>query len=128
MNGEFLFKWGTKGDAPGQFQMIWSIKVTSKGELAILDQNGIQFFTKNGAYIRRIPTSTFGNVQDFVILDTTIYASSYEGKVILLNEVGDYLAMFDSKRNDFFQIAANRKEIFLYYFDSSEIVVLGNRR
>jgi sugar lactone lactonase YvrE len=52
-DGKFIKTWGTKGSAPGQFDLPHALAIDSKGRLFVADRNNnrIQIFTPDGKYI-----------------------------------------------------------------------------
>jgi hypothetical protein len=54
--GKFIREWGSRGSAPGQFNLPHTIQVDSKGNVYVGDRENfrIQVFTAEGRYIREI--------------------------------------------------------------------------
>ncbi len=52
-DGKFIKAWGTKGSAPGQFDLPHALAIDSKGRLFVADRNNnrIEIFTPDGKYI-----------------------------------------------------------------------------
>jgi sugar lactone lactonase YvrE len=52
-NGKYLMEWGTKGSAPGQFNLPHSIAIDAKRRLYVADRSNsrIQIFDENGKYL-----------------------------------------------------------------------------
>ena len=55
-NGKFIKSWGSKGTAPGQFNIAHSIAVDAKGNVYVGDRgnNRIQVFDNNGEFKKQI--------------------------------------------------------------------------
>src|SRR5207237_9160355 len=56
-NGTFLMAWGTKGNAPGQFNLPHSVAVDAKRRVYVVDRMNarIQIFDENGKFIEQWP-------------------------------------------------------------------------
>ena len=52
-NGKYLMEWGTKGDGPGQFNLVHGVAVDNTGRLYVSDRgnNRIQIFDQSGKYL-----------------------------------------------------------------------------
>ena len=52
-NGKYIMTWGTKGKAPGQFDLPHSIAIDAKRRLYVADRSNsrIQIFDENGKYL-----------------------------------------------------------------------------
>src|SRR5258708_14536441 len=52
-NGKYIMTWGTKGSAPGQFNLPHSIAIDAKRRLYVADRSNsrIQIFDENGKYL-----------------------------------------------------------------------------
>jgi hypothetical protein len=53
-DGKYLSRFGSSGDAPGQFRATWSIAADGQGRVYVGDFNGIQVFDSNGRYLATI--------------------------------------------------------------------------
>lgn len=130
LQGNYLLQWGEKGDGDGQFRMIWSLKETSAGEIVALDENGLQFFTPSGQFIKSFALSRFGTYNpDFDIADSTIYIATSSGNsdygITMINLTGEIIGKMRYNQN-IFQIAV-KGNIFASDFDESKIRVFANR-
>ena len=51
-DGTFLFAWGERGTGDGQFTGAHSIAINNEGELFVCDEDRVQVFASDGAYLR----------------------------------------------------------------------------
>lgn len=56
-NGRFLNRFGSDGDAPGQFRGLMAIEVDNQGRVFVSDVKGIQVFSNDGRYLDLIPVA-----------------------------------------------------------------------
>ena len=63
-NGKFLFDWGKKGDAPGEFNLPHGITLDPQGRVYVADRSNmrIQVFTADGKFIREWGAEQLGEV------------------------------------------------------------------
>jgi len=56
-NGQFLTEWGSKGNSPGEFNLVHCVAVDSKGRVYAADRNNgrVQVFDENGSYLNAWP-------------------------------------------------------------------------
>ena len=52
-DGDFLMEWGTRGDEPGQFNLVHCVAVDDAGRLYVADRNNrrVQVFDENGTFL-----------------------------------------------------------------------------
>lgn len=83
-SGKYLFEWGSKGNAPGQFNLPHAIDIDLDGNLYVADRenNRIQMFDPNGIFIRLRTDGSFGAIQSLRIDKTNniLYAVDYKIK------------------------------------------------
>lgn len=60
--GEFLFQWGTKGSAPGQFELPHGIAVDKSGRVFVADRSNsrVQVFDDRGQFLAEWKSSELG--------------------------------------------------------------------
>jgi DNA-binding beta-propeller fold protein YncE len=82
-DGKYLNSWGSAGEEPGQFEYIYGVALTDKGQVAVLDAGQMELFEPDGRFVEQIVLDhTFYDVQ----FDATgkFYAVSKEGGVEIL--------------------------------------------
>jgi len=62
--GNFVDRFGTKGDGPGLLDNPEDLVVDGRGRIYILDQDGIEIFDNGGAHIKLIPDDYEGHAFD----------------------------------------------------------------
>lgn len=69
--GKFLFAWGEKGDAPGQFFLPHGITLDSQGRVYVADRSNarIQVFASNGRFITQWKTEGLGRPWGLEVAD-----------------------------------------------------------
>lgn len=75
-SGEFLLSWGSRGSAPGQFDVPHALALDSRGRVFVADRdnNRIQIFTADGEFLDE--WRQFGRPSGlFIADDDTIYVS-----------------------------------------------------
>jgi peptidylamidoglycolate lyase len=62
-DGTFLFDWGTKGDAPGQFNLPHGITLDDEGRVYVADRSNlrVQIFTPDGDFLAAWGADVFGD-------------------------------------------------------------------
>jgi peptidylamidoglycolate lyase len=62
--GKYLFSWGVKGDAPGQFEIPHSLDLDDKGNVYVAgrENSRIQIFDPDGKFIREWKDRSFGKL------------------------------------------------------------------
>jgi sugar lactone lactonase YvrE len=95
-NGKFITQWGGKGKGPGEFDVLHSIVVDSKGLVYVADRSNrrMQIFDSNGKFIkewkfRGLPCGLFiaPNGQMWML-------SGFSGEVMTLDANGKALGVF----------------------------------
>jgi peptidylamidoglycolate lyase len=86
-NGKYLMEWGTKGDGPGQFNLIHDIAVDAQHRLYVADRgnNRVQIFSEDGQFIDQWPNIT--NPSHFLIMR--------DGTLWLISGAGNRIAKYD---------------------------------
>jgi peptidylamidoglycolate lyase len=83
-SGKYLFEWGSKGNAPRQFNLPHAIDIDLDGNLYVADRenNRIQMFDSNGNFIRLWTDESFGAIQSLRIdkKNNILYAVDYKIK------------------------------------------------
>lgn len=90
---ELVQSWGTKGDAPGQFNDPTGIAVTAD-EVFVSDarNNRIQVFDKQGNFKRAFGSEVLGRPMNLAVAKGKLYVPDYfEDVVHVFTTVGDYL-------------------------------------
>ncbi len=93
-NGRFLKSWGGKGSGHGQFQVAHGIDIDSHGRLWVADRENqrIQIFTANGAYVREIKYA--GLPCDLEIGRRSIFmVNGFAGQLLKLDQNGKVIAV-----------------------------------
>jgi hypothetical protein len=62
--GNFVDRFGSKGDGPGLLDNPEDLTVDGQRRIYILDQDGIEIFTNNGAHLKLIPDDYEGHATD----------------------------------------------------------------
>jgi len=62
--GNFVDRFGSKGDGPGLLDNPEDLIVDGQGRIYILDQDGIEIFDNNGAHLKLIPDDYEGHASD----------------------------------------------------------------
>ena len=92
---KFLFKFGSHGNRPGQFDRPWDIAVSEKtGTIAVADSenNRIQLFSSDGNYLREIKLKKKCNTVAFTKSGDIIAAVPYDDhKISLFTESGQFI-------------------------------------
>jgi hypothetical protein len=70
LNGNFLLQWGGYGETQGEFIYPWGIAYINN-KILVSSHNGVQFFTKDGTFIKQFHSS--GSVADIRIKGDDIY-------------------------------------------------------
>ncbi len=84
-DGSFIQAWGSKGTAPGQFDLPHTIAIDSQGRVFVGDRSNarIQIFDPNGTFLEQ--WDQFGRVSGILITpDDTIYVADYQQHQALL--------------------------------------------
>ena len=84
-DGSFIQAWGSKGTAPGQFDLPHTIAIDSQGRVFVGDRSNarIQIFDQNGTFLDQ--WDQFGRVSGILITpDDTIYVADYQQHQALL--------------------------------------------
>ncbi len=84
-DGSFIQAWGSKGTAPGQFDLPHTIAIDSQGRVFVGDRSNarIQIFDQNGTFLEQ--WDQFGRVSGILITpDDTIYVADYQQHQALL--------------------------------------------
>ena len=84
-DGTFIKAWGSKGTAPGQFDLPHTIGIDSQGRLFVGDRSNarIQIFDQDGTFLEQ--WDQFGMVSGIMITpDDTIYVADYQQHEALL--------------------------------------------
>ena len=80
-DGTFIKQWGTRGKAPGQFEMAHCLAFDSKGRLYVGDRDNarVQVFDQDGNFIEQI--TGFGRPSGiFIDKDDTLYVADSESR------------------------------------------------
>ena len=80
-NGTFIKAWGTRGTAPGQFNVPHAVAFDSRGRLLVADRNNnrIQVFDQDGAYLEE--WKDFGQPSGLLVMpDDTLYVADVAQK------------------------------------------------
>ena len=91
---EFLFKFGSHGNRPGQFDQPFDIAVSEKtGTIAVADSNKrIQLFSSDGNYLREIKLKNAYFKVDFTKSgDIIVLVPGDEHKIFLFTESGQFI-------------------------------------
>ena len=77
-DGKYLNSWGSAGEEPGQFEYIYGVALTDKGQVAVLDFNQMELFEPDGRFVEQIE------------LDHTLYDVQFDasGKFYAISKVG----------------------------------------
>ncbi len=84
-DGTFIKAWGSKGTAPGQFDLPHTIAIDSQGRVFVGDRSNarIQIFDQDGTFLEA--WDQFGMVSGLLITpDDTIYVADYQQNEALL--------------------------------------------
>ena len=84
-DGTFIKAWGSKGTAPGQFDLPHTIAIDSRGRLFVGDRSNarIQIFDQEGTFLEA--WDQFGMVSGILITpDDTLYVADYQQNEALL--------------------------------------------
>ncbi|HTH82767.1 MAG TPA: peptidyl-alpha-hydroxyglycine alpha-amidating lyase family protein [Mucilaginibacter sp.] len=86
-NGKYLMEWGTKGDKPGQFNLVHDIAVDSQHRIYVADRgnNRVQIFSETGKFIDQWPN----------ILNPSHFLMMRDGTLWLISGAGNRIAKFD---------------------------------
>ena len=86
-NGKYLMEWGTKGNGPGQFNLIHDIAVDAQHRIYVADRgnNRVQIFREDGTFLDQWPN--IPNPSHFLIMR--------DGSLWLVSGAGNRLAKFD---------------------------------
>lgn len=81
--GNFLDRFGGKGDGPGQLNNVADLAVDGQGRIYVLNQDGIEIFDNNGAALKLIPGDEYEGWAFDIQLDMqgNIYLITNAGKV-----------------------------------------------
>lgn len=68
-DGKFLFDWGKKGDAPGEFNLPHGIALDARGRVYVADRSNarVQIFDANGKFLAQWKSSELGRPWDVAI-------------------------------------------------------------
>jgi peptidylamidoglycolate lyase len=68
-DGRFLFEWGTKGSAPGHFDLPHAITLDAAGRVYVADRSNarVQIFDGEGHYLEEWKSSLFGRPYDIAV-------------------------------------------------------------
>ena len=77
-DGKYLNSWGSAGEEPGQFEFIYGMALTDKGQIAVLDAGQMELFELDGRFVEQIE------------LDHTFYDVQFDasGKFYAVSKVG----------------------------------------
>jgi DNA-binding beta-propeller fold protein YncE len=85
-NGKYLFAWGKRGSAPGEFKLPHSVAVDSKDHVYVSDRenNRIQIFDKDGKFLRE--WTHLGSAQNiFITPDDQLWMITHRDWVEILD-------------------------------------------
>ena len=125
-NGNFILKWGKKGDGDGEFLEINSLTVSSFGEIVVLGEKRIQFFTNLGSFIKIIdPFYDNENylLRDITIINSDICVSMSNGEIKLLKSGDLFEGIFQTSNQYISQITGKNKDIYISFFDNYKVKV-----
>ncbi len=125
-NGNFILKWGKKGDGDGEFLEINSLNVSSFGEIVVLDEYRIQFFTTSGSFIKIIdPFYDNKNylLRDITIINSDICVSMSNGEIKLLKSGGLFKGIFQTSNQYISQITFKNKDVYISFFDNYKVKI-----
>jgi len=106
--GQFLFKFGSRGNGNGQFSSPWGVTVDQRNNQVVVadDNNRIQVFDEKGGFIRAFGSSGSGDGQlnqpDGVVVDSQgnyVVADNGNHRVSVFNSNGQFLRKFGSSGN-----------------------------
>lgn len=105
--GNFMKAVGRRGSGPGEFESPRSIRVTSDGGFAVLDEglSRVEIFSSDGSYERSVLFRTgLPNVRDFLVVDSFFVISGTtavsEAVVHLYDHEGNYVRGYGNVRKD----------------------------
>jgi peptidylamidoglycolate lyase len=97
--GKYLFEWGTKGDAPGQFNIPHAIDLDNRGNVYVADRenNRVQVFAPDGKFLRSLTDESYGKVFSIAwhSTDSTLLAVD-DYTFLKLRHRGSDIFVFDS--------------------------------
>ncbi len=87
-NGDLLFSFGSKGNAPGQFSFPYGIDIDSNGDIYVADtyNGGISIFNKEGNFQRyfALKTKDLTQPSGIMIKDNLLYVANLDPGYILV--------------------------------------------
>ncbi len=107
-DGKFLFDWGKKGNAPGEFDLPHGISLDAQGRVYVADRSNrrVQIFDANGKFLAQWKSPQLGRPWDvFVAQDGYVYVMDGgdmnpkppdRGRVIKLDQQGNIVDQFGS--------------------------------
>ncbi len=102
-HGEFIRKWGERGDGDGQFSAPKAVALDAEGNVYVLDigNDCIHKFTQDGLYLSRIVGSgegTFNIPRDIAVdgAGNLYVTDTYNDCVLKFSSTGDFLSKWDS--------------------------------
>ncbi len=104
--GHYLFEWGKKGDAPGEFTIPHGICVGESGNVYVADRenNRVQVFDSAGKFIQQLVNENFGNITGVTYDASTKQLIATDDKSWLkLKHQGSDIIIFDSTRKNSMQ-------------------------
>jgi hypothetical protein len=127
-NGNFILKWGKKGDGDGEFCRVISIMVTRNSEIVTLEDNRIQFFTTSGVFTSKIDISIYQVYPFDIIKDNSIiYLTMANGKIFLLDLAGKFNGIINTYKTDINQIAVSGRGVFVSFSNEYHIKIFQER-
>ena len=92
-DGKFLFAWGKKGTAPGEFDLPHQVRLDSRGDVYVADRENkrIQVFTPDGKFLRQLGDgiAPYGL---FITPDDTLFvADGIKHEIVKLDRDGKVL-------------------------------------
>lgn len=106
--GKYLFKWGTKGDKEGEFNIPHAINLDEKGNVYVADRENrrVQVFDSSGKFIKQCADKNFGNLcsitfdkvaKSFIVADDAVswFGLRHNGSnIIIFDSSGKLTAQF----------------------------------
>ena len=106
--GKYLFAWGTKGNASGEFDIPHGITLDEKGNVYVADRENsrVQVFDSSGNFLRQWTDKSFGHIcaitfdkqtNNFIVVDDAVsmLGTHHNGSdIILFDTAGNILNRF----------------------------------